>query len=91
VRNPLKRPKRLAKREVIERNKVLDPLYNDFYHRRSRVYRINFVRGIFFGVGTIIGGTIVIAILVALLTLLIDIPGGLGEFIRWVVDTIQYR
>jgi hypothetical protein len=49
------------------------------------------VRGVFFGLGSLLGGTIVVALLIGLMTLFIQIPGGLGDFFRWIIDTIQKR
>jgi hypothetical protein len=50
---------------------------------------MNLIRGIFFGVGTVIGGTLVVALVVWLLTWFTDIPGGFGDFIQYIVDTVQ--
>jgi threonine/homoserine/homoserine lactone efflux protein len=50
---------------------------------------MNFFRGMAFGVGSVIGGTIVVALVVAILSLLVDIPGGVGEFIQYIVDTVN--
>ncbi len=50
---------------------------------------MNFVRGVFFGFGSVLGGTIVIAIVVWVLSLLADIPGGFGEFVQYIVDLVQ--
>ena len=42
--------------------------YQNIYEHRGKVYRMNFVRGIFFGLGTFTGGTIVVAVVIALLS-----------------------
>jgi len=55
------------------------------------VYWFNFVRGIFFGVGSVIGGTLVVALVGGLFSLLVDLPGGVGDFIQFIVDTVQNR
>lgn len=75
--------------EMGARRAVLEDLFYDFHKSRRQVYTMNFFRGIFFGVGSVLGGTIVIALVVALLSLLTDIPGGIGDFIQYVVDTVQ--
>jgi hypothetical protein len=75
--------------EVSARRAILEDLFYDFHKSRKEVYGMNFVRGVFFGVGSVLGGTIVIAIVVWLLSLLTDIPGGIGDFIQYVVDTVQ--
>jgi len=50
---------------------------------------MNFVRGIFFGLGSILGGTIIVAVLVAALTSFNQIPGWLGDFFRWLIDALR--
>lgn len=39
----------------------------DFHSSRAQVYKVNFFRGIFFGLGSVLGGTIVVALIVWLL------------------------
>lgn len=75
--------------EVGAKKNVLEELFYDFNASKSQIYTMNFFRGIFFGFGSVIGGTIVVAILVALLGLLTDIPGGIGDFIKSIVDTVN--
>ena len=53
---------------------VLEELFNDLYRNRVRVYKINFVRGILFGAGSAIGGTIVLALIVWILSLFVNLP-----------------
>ena len=71
------------------RKAILEDLFYDFHKSRREVYLMNFIRGIFFGVGSIIGGTLVIAIIAWLLSLLVDIPGGVGDFIQYIVNIVQ--
>jgi len=71
------------------RNAILEDLFYDFHKSRKQVYSMNFFRGIFFGVGTFLGGTIVVALVVWLLTLLVDLPGGIGDFVQYIVDIVQ--
>lgn len=71
------------------RQAVLEDLFYDFNASRAQIYKMNFFRGIFFGFGTVIGGTLVIALLVWILSLFANIPGGFGDFIRYIVDTVQ--
>lgn len=87
----LKKTKNKVEREQEfgARRAVLEDLFYDFHSSRTKVYRMNFLRGIFFGVGTAIGGTIVIALVVWVLDLFTGVPGGIGEFIQQVVDTIE--
>ena len=73
------------------RKNLMEELFNDFHRSRHQVYGMNFVRGIFFGVGSVIGGTIVVALVLWLLSLLVDLPGGIGDFVQFVVDIVQNR
>lgn len=50
---------------------------------------MNFTRGIFFGVGTVIGGTLVVALILWILSHFTNVPGGIGDFVRYVVDIVQ--
>ncbi len=71
------------------RRAVVEQLFYDFNTSRSRVYWLNFFRGIFFGVGSVIGGTLVVALLVSILSLFTDMPGILGDFIQYIVDVVN--
>ncbi len=73
------------------REQVIEELFNDFNRSRIRVYKMNFVRGIFFGVGSVIGGTVVIALIAWILSLFTDIPGGVGGFVQSVLDAMKHR
>jgi hypothetical protein len=75
--------------ENVARKSILQDLFYDFNKNRKQVYLMNFFRGIFFGVGSVIGGTVVIAILVWVLRLLVDIPGGAGDVIQFIVDAVK--
>jgi hypothetical protein len=77
--------------EVGARRAILEDLFYDFHSSRHQVYWMNFTRGIFFGVGSVLGGTVVIALVVWILSLLVDLPGGIGNFIQSIVNTVQHR
>lgn len=71
------------------RRALIEDLFQDFHSSRRQIFEMNFIRGIFFGVGSVIGGTLVVAILAWILSLFTDAPGILGEFIQFIVDTVQ--
>lgn len=71
------------------RQAILEDLFYDFHSSRRQVYWMNFARGIFFGVGSVIGGTILIALIVWMLSLLVDLPGGVGDFVEYIMRTVQ--
>lgn len=77
--------------ETGARRAILEDLFYDFNSSRKQVFAMNFFRGIFFGLGSVLGGTIVIALIVWILSLLADIPGGLGDFIQYIVDVVQNK
>lgn len=67
---------------------LIEDLFYDFNRNRVEVYKMNFVRGIFFGLGSILGGTVVIALLAWILSFFVEIP-GIGDSIQQVQDSIQ--
>ncbi len=75
--------------ELGARRAIIEDLFYDFHSSRRQVYFMNFTRGIFLGVGTVIGGTLVVALALWILSWLTDIPGGIGDFIQYVVDTVK--
>ena len=64
---------------------VLEDLFEDYYNHRYEVYKMNFVRGIVFGFGSVIGGTLVVALLLWLLSVLHYVP-----FLDGIVDAAQH-
>lgn len=67
---------------------VLEDLFYDFNRSRGEVYKMNFIRGIFFGLGTVIGGTVIIAITVWILSFFVQLP-GVGQPIEKFQETLQ--
>ncbi len=74
--------------EMAARRSMMEELFNDYYRRRAAVYKMNFVRGLFFGLGTFLGGTIVVAFLVWILSFFVNIP-GIGPTLQEAHDQIQ--
>lgn len=70
------------------RKAVLEDLFYDFHRSRVEVYKMNFFRGLFMGVGTVIGGTVVIALLAWILSFFVNIP-GVGGTAEQIQQTIQ--
>ena len=59
--------KKIAKEEKKldhQQQVYLEDMFNSIYSNRRQIYVLNFFRGVFFGLGTFLGGTVVIAILV---------------------------
>lgn len=59
--------------ERYARRAVLEDLFYDFNRSQAQIYKINFIRGVFFGFGTLLGGTVLIALVIAIL----------GQFANW--------
>ncbi len=76
------------KQEVNARRTLLEELFQDYYNQRYKLYRMNFLRGIFFGFGSVLGGTLVIALVVWLLTILVNLPVA-GDYVKDIRNTIQ--
>lgn len=68
----------------------LEDLFDDYYRQRYKVYKMNLIRGVFFGFGSVIGGTLMIALLLWLLTFTNDIP-FIGDFSQKVQNSIESR
>lgn len=72
------------------RRALIEELFYDFHRSRAQVYWLNFFRGIFFGLGSVLGGTVVIALLVWLLSFLVDWP-WVGDLIEGLLENLQRR
>lgn len=78
----------MKKNENEAKRVVLEELFNDIYHDRKRVYKMNFFRGILFGAGSAIGGTIILALIVWLLSLFVHAP-FVGELFENAQQSIE--
>jgi len=70
------------------RQAVLEDLFYDFNRSRGQIYKMNFVRGIFFGFGSVLGGTVVVALLIWALSLFVHVP-GVGNAIQDIEHSLQ--
>lgn len=66
----------------------LEDLFEDYYAQRFKVYRMNLMRGIVFGFGSVIGGTLMIALLLWLLSFVGEVP-LIGHFVQTVQHSIE--
>ncbi len=73
------------------RQAVIEDLFFDFNRSRVQIYWINFWRGIFFGIGSVIGVTLFIVISAWLLSKTADVFPPLADFINQLIDTMQRR
>jgi len=65
--------KKVDNAEQDARRALIEDLFYDFNKSKTEVYRMNFFRGIFFGFGTILGGTVLVAVMI----------WTLGQFANW--------
>jgi phage shock protein PspC (stress-responsive transcriptional regulator) len=72
------------------RRTVVEEMFNDLYRDRVAIYKMNFVRGIFFGLGSVLGATVVVALILWILSLFVDFP-FIGELFKQATDTIESR
>lgn len=72
------------------RRQILEDLFDDFYTSRHKVFLMNFVRGISFGFGSILGGTVFVAIIIWILSQLAGWFPPIGESIRDFIITLQH-
>lgn len=70
---------------------LLEEIFQDMNGRRWQIYKINLVRGIFFGFGSVLGGTIVIAFLVWVLSAVGALVPFLSDFIQQILDAMGSR
>lgn len=75
-----------VKKEGDARRALLEELFYDFHQNRRQVYWMNFVRGVFFGFGSLLGGTIVVAIVVWVLA---QVVGLFPEPVKDAVDSLS--
>lgn len=72
------------------RTAIIEDLFCDFNRSRSQVYWMNFVRGVFFGFGSVLGATVVVAILIWVLGQFAGLfPSFVGDMIKQIVDAMQ--
>lgn len=86
------RQKKLNNQELSAEDAVLEDLFYDLYRHRGSIYRVNFLRGVFFGLGTFLGGTIIVTIVILFLSWLMSIaPTSFHDFFQWIIQTLQHR
>lgn len=71
------------------REAILEEMFHDFNRSRVQVYKLNFFRGVFFGFGSVLGGTVVVALIVWLLTFLGNYIPALGDFFDGISQLLE--
>lgn len=70
---------------------VMQDLFDDMYDNRWQVYKVNFIRGLFFGLGSVLGATLLLALFVWLLAQLGTLVPFLSDFIQDILDALNNR
>lgn len=81
---------KVGKAEKAARRALIEEMFDEYRSSRLKTFGFMFLRGVFFGVGSLVGGTIVVAGIIWFLSQFLGIP-GIGEYIQPVVDTVQDR
>lgn len=71
-----------------ELGRQLESLYDSLNPNRKAVYRTNFIKGLWSGLGGVVGATVGIALLLWILSLFGQIP-IIGHFVDTVRHTLQ--
>lgn len=66
----------------------MEELFNDYYLHRREVYKMNFFRGIFFGLGSVLGGTIVVSLLLWILSFFVDFY-VIGDYVQQLQRSLE--
>lgn len=69
---------------------MAEDLFEDYYAHRKEVYKMNFVRGVFFGIGSVLGGTIIVALLIWILSFFVQLP-VIGQFFENAQHTVEQK
>ena len=83
------REKKLKNDELTAEEQVLEDLFYDLYRNRGSVYKVNFFRGIFFGLGTFLGGTVSVVLDIYLLTWISSLLPANLSIIDWLLDVLK--
>lgn len=70
---------------------IIEELFYDLYPNRWEIYKVNFFRGISFGFGSVIGATVLVFGFIWLLSHLVNIPGGIGDFVQSIINAMNAR
>jgi len=75
-------------RDYEQLGRTIESVFAQDYVTRKKLYWMNFSRGIFFGLGVTIGGTVVIALLAWLLSFFTELP-IVGSFVETIDNSIN--
>lgn len=73
------------------RRGLMEELFQDFNRNQAEVYKMNFIRGLFFGFGSVLGGTVLVAVVIWLLNAVGIFVPALSDLIESVIKDINSR
>lgn len=84
-KQPVSKTKKAQAEEVA---RAVQMIVDSGYSSEGRIYRINFIRGIFVGMGSAVGGIIALTFILWVLSLFSELPifGGIVETIQNTID-----
>lgn len=82
---------RQAKNIELAKQQIVDKLVLEAYARKSKLLKFSFLQGICFGLGSAIGGTIVLAVVIWLLSRMVDWFPLLGDFVNQLIEYSSRR
>lgn len=83
-----KEDKKMTPKDYEKLGKALEEVFLVGYSSPKRLLWFGFLRGIVYGLGIFIGGTIIVAIVISVLTQFNDLPIA-GPFIEKIVQIVQ--
>jgi len=81
-------PKKMTAKDYEKLGKALEEVYLISYANPRRFLWFSFLRGIVYGLGIFIGGTIVVAVVLSILTQFNSVP-VIGPLVEKIVETVQ--
>ncbi|PID29308.1 hypothetical protein CR983_04105 [Candidatus Saccharibacteria bacterium] len=91
----MKHPAKDVARRVVQdqengsRKAIIEELFYDFNRSRVQIYKMNFIRGIMFGIGSALGGTVIVALLLWLLSIAAQSFTPATDFFTNVNDAVK--
>ena len=82
---------RIMKQVDRAQRKFTDKLLLEAYGRKRKLLKLSFWQGVLFGLGSAIGGTLVLALLIWLLARMVDWFPILGELINKIIEHTARR
>lgn len=77
---------RIIQQVDIKQQKFTDNLLLEAYGRKRKLLKLSFWQGVFFGLGSAIGGTLVLALLIWILARVVDWFPILGDLVNKIIE-----